>query len=1246
VGTKQYAVTGPLEAGQKLLAEISGRALSRAETGAAALELAEHLFALADASLDRAERARRRRLSRLLADPRGQLLSVLLTDRVARDKSLTHAVPQLEYLISQLGVPSFLSSFERLQLRLGARVGALVPRLTGKLIAEHIRSEVKGLVLPLQGEALASFLEQRRSEGVRVNVNQLGEEVLGEDRALARLGEYIQLLSRPDVDTISVKLSSIYSQVDLFAWESTYDRIAERLRQIYRAALSSVTPPPDLAPDSSSRPAATRSKLVYLDMEAYRDLRFTVSLFQRVLDEPEFQQLSAGLVLQAYIPESAELQRELTAWAVERRRRGGAPLRLRIVKGANLAAERVLSSRMGWTLPIYADKAEVDANYKRMLYAGTEPVHADALQLGIASHNIFDLALGLVLRASRSVGHSVGFEVLEGMAGSVQRALTALGAPVLVYAPVVSPHELDTAVAYLLRRLDENTSRENFLRHSFSMQPGDAEYADQARRFREAHDAAESVSSAPRRTKDRFGAVIDLAASAPFANEPDTDFSEASHRTAVRSALDQLQTRPSFEIAPVIAGARVETGEIEYGFDPSRPRVVPYRCQLARAPEVEAAIACAERALASFGVSPLAERVELVRGVARVLRRRRAALIATMLLDSGKRVSEGDAEVSEAIDFAEYYLRQAEELGRDARVLARPRGALVVTSPWNFPLAIPLSGVLAGLLAGDPVIFKPALETALVGEQLCQAVWDAGVSKQALQLVLCRDEVGTLLLRHPAVRGVVLTGATSTARFFLEQRPALHLCAETGGKNPLILSALADRELAIRDLVASAFGFSGQKCSAASLAILEAEVYDDRHFQAQLRDAAASLVVGSAWDPASLVTPLIRPPEAALRRGLTQLEPGESWLLEPKQHPDNPRLWSPGIKLGVSPGSFTHQTELFGPVLGVLRARDLEHALELANGTPYGLVAGLHSLDEREQARFLERMASGNLYVNRTITGAIVGRQPFGGHKASSVGPGAKAGGPNYVLQLVDLEDAARPAGPPSDEPLPVQVAALGDWAQQRLSVDDYALWRARVSDYARALREYFRIEHPASEVLGQDNLLRYLPCSSLLLLATPDGSALALASACAAALLAGNGWQLSGEAGVGPNGSSQRFEQDFLALVAACGCAGRIETIAELSARLEGIERLRWLGPASREVPEPLLRAAGQVGCHVATRPVLGSGRYELVFNHREQAISSDYHRYGHLGWRSEGLALQLGSVKMNSNAMFSPNGPAARGP
>lgn len=1196
---------------RELLSAIADKPLRHAELEQRSLELADELFELAEACVGPEERARRRRLSRLLGDPKGQLLSVLLTDRVARDKTFEHAAEQVSYLVARLGVPKFMSAAERLQLTLGGAVGSLAPHLTGKLIARHIREEVKGLVFPIEPALLRDYLAQRKAEGISVNVNQLGEEVLGEAQAVARLAQYIALLERPEIETISVKLSSIFSQIDLVAWDSTQALLGERLRQIYRAA--------------KSRP---RQKLVYLDMEAYKDLRLTLELFKRLLSEPELYDLTAGIVLQAYIPDSFRLQRELTEWAVERRRQGGAPIRLRIVKGANLAAERVHSSRMGWELPIYAQKHEVDANYKRMLLAATEPHAAAAVQLGIASHNVFDLAFGLVLRASRGVQQEVGFELLEGMANSVQRALSVVGAPVLTYAPAVGDAELDSAVAYLIRRLDENTAPENYLRHAFSMRRGDASYAGQAERFRRALAAIGTLSDAPRRSQNRFVEVCDLPDTAPFSNEPDTDFAVAAHRDAVARALGELGRRPCFELGSVIGGQRCETGTLAQGFDPSRPRVVPYRYQLARALDLERAVTLGQRALGSG--HGLAARQAVARRAAQLLRRRRAELIAAMLLDAGKRVSEADVEVSEAIDFAEYYARLAEARDHDERLAARPKGVVVVTSPWNFPLAIPLSGVLAAYLGGNSVVFKPARETVFVGERLASLLWEAGVPAEVLSLVLCRDEEGSVLLRHPDVAAVVLTGATSTARFFLEQRPALDLHAETGGKNAFIISGLADRELAVRDLVASAFGYAGQKCSAASLAILLAPVYDDAYFREQLRDAAASLAVGSAWDAASVVTPLIRPPGPELMRGLSELGEGESWLLEPRCHPDNPSLWSPGIKLGVAPDTFSHQTELFGPVLSVLRANDLDHAIDLANATPYGLTAGLHSLDEREQARFLDRMQSGNLYINRTITGAIVGRQPFGGHKASSVGPGAKAGGPNYVAQLQELSDAGLERGvDPATLPtsLPVGVRAVLGWAREHLDDGDVARLAGRVEDYHGWLERYFQSLHSSGTVLGQDNVLRYRAVAPILIVAAEGARPLDVVSALAAGLAAGCDVHLSST----DSGAGSVASRELVLLGQAARVPTSVEPATDIASRLErqrpAYERLRWLAAPGHAPPDALLRAAAVVGCHVSTRHVLAHGRHELTFYHREQTISVDYHRYGHLGFRSEGLGEVSGS-------------------
>src|SRR5206468_2747747 len=354
------------------------------------------------------------------------------------------------------------------------------------------------------------------------------------------------------------------------------------------------------------------------------------------------------------------------------------------------------------------------------------------------------------------------------------------------------------------------------------------------------------------------------------------------------------------------------------------------------------------------------------------------------------------------------------------------------------------------------------------------------------------------------VGGVVLTGSVETARLFLSWRPDLTLFAETSGKNAIVVTALADRDQAVRDLVRSAFGHNGQKCSAASLAICEAEVYDDPDFRRQLHDAAASLAVGSAWERTSRITPLTQMPGASLRRALTVLDEGEEWLLEPRAAADNPRLWSPGIKLGVRPGSFFHLTECFGPVLGLMRAESLDQAIELANAQPFGLTSGIQTLDDREIVRWLDRIEAGNLYVNRPITGAIVGRQPFGGWKASSVGPGAKAGGPNYVLQLARWRQVSHPAG--GGEPLPESLAALLERCVAELAdADARGPVRASAASSARAWRLHFGLEHDPSAIRGERNAFRYRPCRRVIARgATARRQATALCQVLLAACMAG----------------------------------------------------------------------------------------------------------------------------------------------
>lgn len=536
-----------------------------------------------------------------------------------------------------------------------------------------------------------------------------------------------------------------------------------------------------------------------------------------------------------------------------------------------------------------------------------------------------------------------------------------------------------------------------------------------------------------------------------------------------------------------------------------------------------------------------------------------------------------------------------------------PKGTVLVTPPWNFPVSIPLGGVAAALVTGNCVILKPAPEAVLCGYMVCEALWAAGVSKKTLQFFNCEDDpIGSKLICDPRINLIILTGATATARLFLKMRPSLDLSAETGGKNTMIITALSDRDQACKDLVRSAFGHSGQKCSACSLAILEKEVYDDPDFLRQLKDAVTSLRVGSAWDPKSFVTPLIREPSEALLRGLTTLESGEEWLVKPEQDPGNPNLYSPAVKLGVKKGSFTHQTELFGPVLGLMRADDLDHALRLANDTPYGLTAGIHTLDDREQRKWQAEIVAGNCYINRSITGAIVQRQPFGGTKNSAFGPGRKAGGPNYLNHFMQLDQIGIPK-----ESFPVSewIANLTGFLERfELSAEALGIWTASIGSYAFWWEFYRRPQDP-SKLIGQDNFLLYLPFKKITVRIEPTEKPLDFLRIFAAALTCKVPLEVSWER----RGENFPPRANWAVLLPFFNFIEESEEELAKRIRSHDVRRLRLVNIPS----EAIYKAAAESGCFVDTDPVLANGRFELLHYLREVSLSVDYHRYGNLGTR-----------------------------
>jgi len=1062
----------------------------------ASIEKASELLSESSRARTKSEWKEGAQLARLMEDPAGKAFTLAMVDEVFRSGKAFLQGLRWRGLLKEFGLPKYLEVADRGLLWLGAFASRFAPWLVMPLVSKRLRHDSARVILDAEPDALNHYLDKRAADGFRINLNQLGEAVLGEEEASHRLQIVLEHLGNPRVTYISVKISAIFSQINLVAWNESLEAIKSHLRQIYRAALP-------------------ERKFVNLDMEEYRDLELTVAAFREVLSEPEFHALSAGIVLQAYLPDSWQAQQQLTDWAVQRQKSGGAEIKIRLVKGANLAMESVEAELHGLNRAPYATKAETDANFRRMLEFGCEPANAAAVRLGVASHNLFDVALALVLREHFGTRDRVEIEMLEGMANHQARAVRDEAGEVLLYAPIVHQHDFPGAMAYLVRRLDENTAPENYLHASFDLQEGSPAWDREKERFVHGWMTRHETATASRRLQP----AVHPDTAAAFENEPDSDWTQPATRAALEGALASRQ--------------------------PSKLPPLPSLDQL---------LEIAKAAQPGWQALGAGERSKILREAARIMSAQRFHAIATIRAEGKKAVVEADGEVSEAIDFARFYAGSFEvPEGLQAEAL----GVVVIAPPWNFPYAIPSGGVLAALMAGNSVILKPAPETVEIAWLIAQQLWLAGVPKDVLQFFPCADgDTGRALISDPRVAAVILTGAWETAHLFQGWRPSLRLFAETSGKNALVITAQADRELAIKDLVKSAFGHAGQKCSAASLAILEAEVYDDPVFRRQLRDTAASLAVGPSSDRRSIVTPLIRPPGEALRRALTTLDEGEEWLLEPRQIGEDPCLWSPGIKLGVKPGSWFHQHECFGPVLGVMRATSLREAIEWQNGTDYGLTAGLHSLDPAEHALWSEAVEAGNLYINRPITGAIVQRQPFGGWKRSSIGPGAKAGGPGYVLAFARLSE-----------------------------IDEIPTPEAEGS-YRDAWNQYFALSHDPSGLHCESNALRYRPRRGVILrLTTADERVITLARL--ASKLSGTPLVIS----IATEESDARFQ----------------ERLPELA---RNADILRTIGTPS----EAVLLTAYEQGLNWIEAPVTGNGRIELRHWVREQALSRTRHRYGQI--------------------------------
>ena len=1094
-------------------------------------------------------------LADLLRDEDGVAFTMDFVDRVMRPEDDKVAADALKAMTQKFD-PAFLGRFNGLLVGMGGFFGPILPNLVMPLARLRMRQMVGHLVLDAESDKLNKTLAKAAESGEQLNLNLLGEAVLGEDEARSRAERTLALIRNPQVTYVSVKASSMVAQLNPWDIEGSLKRLKERLLPLYDEA-------------------AKRSPNVFinLDMEEYHDLHLTIRLFKELLSDPKFKDLEAGIVLQAYLPDTFDCLVDLADFALERVAQGGAPIKIRFVKGANLSMEHVQGEVHGWPVATYLSKDEVDANYYRLLDYILRPKFQDAVRIGVATHNLFTAGLAYELGKKRGVLSMMDSEMLQGMSPSQQAAVREMFGRQILYTPVVHMEDFDVAVSYLVRRLEENSAEQNFLYALFAPDVADTEgltpLQKQEKVFREAVANRWEAFAGPRRQQDRLEEEggRQAAQTGRFINEPDTDPALEDNR---QWALEALATNPG-----------------EHGVS-----------EITDTATVNQAVGKARELGAQWAARSGDERAEVLEAIGDEIASNRGKLVSVAAHEANKTVTQTDPEISEAIDFCVYYAHSARLLD-SARSTFTPHRVTVVTPPWNFPIAIPTGGMMAALAAGSAVIIKPAPQVVHCAKTVVDAIHQVleakGLDKDLVQLVYTDEgDAGKALMSHADVDNVILTGASDTGQLFRSWRPEMNLSAETSGKNALIITPAADPDLAIADLYDSAFGHAGQKCSAASLVIFVGAAGKSDRLRNQLLDAVRTLKVGPGFEIETTMNGLVEAPSEKLLRGLTQLDPGENWLIKPEKLNEEGTLWSPGVRDNVQPGSWYHLNECFGPVLGIMHAETLEEAIEWQNSTGYGLTGGIHSLDDEELRYWIDHVEVGNAYVNRGITGAIVQRQSFGGWKKSVMGPGAKAGGPNYVAQLGTWEDGDL-------SPVDVDIAPqITTWLRGLTSLSDADttwLWRAAELDQLAWQSEFGR-EHDRTGLIAEANIFRYRPLLDVLRIRISDGYQLRDV--------------MRQQLAAFTTGTEIRFSapEHIAAELSAAGITATVQDTAEFAAEVEHAEsaRIRALGEVEPEVYE----AAVKSNSVVLAQPVLADGRRELLPYLLEQAVTVTMHRFG----------------------------------
>ena len=883
------------------------------------------------------------------------------------------------------------------------------------LAAGAVRTAMHGLAKRfIGGESVNdafNTVKQLRNENMCFTLDLLGEVTVSEAEADEYRDKYLNFIKNlapklkawklnPLMDEIngrpyprfnlSIKVSSLCSQIDPIDIEGRAETIKKRLRSIFQAAKK-------------------EGAFICMDMEQYDMKEIILRVFKDILVEPEFRDWpDVGIALQAYLRDTEKDLLSLIDWRGSR----GTPVTVRLVRGAYWDYEKIIAKQNQWDMAVWSEKWETDLCFENCTRHLMD--NYPALDIAVGSHNVRSLALAMVLAEEKCLKPGqFELQMLYSMADPLKEVIAEMNQRTRIYVPC---GELISGMAYMVRRLLENTASQSFLRMSFAEDlPAETLLAPPCPPEQKENDSDEIESSQQPSYERRDQKAGELP---PFVNEPVHRFTDEVERKAFAASIQYVRDNLGQEYPLMINGGKVNKEGYVVSINPARPEEVVGRVSIADKQDVERAIEAAITAFPGWRDLTAEKRADYLIRIAKHLRKHRDEFSAWQIFEAGKTWREADADVVEAIDFLEYYAREAMRLsckmnfnvpGENNEYFYQPRGVGVVIAPWNFPLAI-LTGMLsASIVSGNTAILKPSSLTPVIAAKLMEVLREVDLPKGVVNFLPgSGGEIGDNLVSHPKVNFIAFTGSQEVGCGIYKLAAEVHdgqshlkrVIAEMGGKNAIIVDSNADMDDAVSGIVASAFGYQGQKCSAASRVIAVGDVHDI--LVQRLVKAVRSLRIGMSEDPGNFMGAVID--EQARKKIESAIENGKKTAdvaLEVDVSSMGTGFFvGPTIFVNVPPESDLAQKEIFGPVLAVMQAKDFKEALDIAGKTSYALTGGVYTRSPENMELARREFRVGNLYINRKISGAIVGRQPFGGFKMSGIG--SKAGGPDYLLQFME----------------------------------------------------------------------------------------------------------------------------------------------------------------------------------------------------------------------------------------------------